>query len=284
MLRRIRHLVILACMLVGIGCGGGTRGSGGQLYDGFVGDESQRALSGVTVTLLESGDSAVSDQSGRFTIKTENLSGTITFVIEGVGISTELETEAVPDDAVRIEVTIKIPSGGKPGASVEIEVKERRNPGVKPTGRPSGEDEDVDQEDEDGQGSVGDVDEDNESGGDDSDQGEGGDSHDEDDSGNNGEGSGGNDDNTGTDSPHDGDKRDVKGLITSISSSSVTISELEFIVTPSSEFRNLEGREASLSDFSVGSHVRARGFYQSGRLLLERLEEEKNAPTPKPSS
>ncbi len=281
MLSRIRQILLTFTLIVGIGCGGGTRGSGGQLYDGFIGDESLRALEGVNVTIAQSGDSGVSDQDGRFTIKTETLSGKLTLLIEGSGISTQLETTEVPADAIRVELTIKIPSGGKPGASASIEVRERKTARPTPSKTPddsndSSRGEDGDDSDDRDNDDDSDNDSDDDSRDDNSGSGRGGSG---DDSGGSNGGSGGSDgddsdddDDSDSDSPKDGEKRDVEGAISSLSGSSVVVSGVEFNVTSSSEFRDVNGDKITLNGFKVGASARARGVYQSGKLLLERLQ------------
>lgn len=300
MIAKLRQLIIALLLLVGIGCGGGTRGSGGQLYEGFIGDESLKALPGLSVTIVQSGDSATSDEEGRFTIQTTSLAGKLSLLVEGSNISTTIETAEVPADATRIKLTITIPSSGSSGASATIEVTERRPPKKPstPTGsgggsnRPNddspsdeGEEDDSNDDNEDSDDDADDGAEDNSddddgdsdsnddpnggsSGGGSSDDGSGDSDGDDDDSGS----SGGSGDGSGGDSPQDGDKRDVTGTISSISGSSITVTGLEFHVTDDSEFRDLEGKESSLGNFNVGVSVRARGVYQSGKILLERLE------------
>ena len=293
MIEKLRHLVITLLLLSGIGCGGGTRGSGGQLYDGFIGDKSAKPLPGLSVTIVQSGDSAISDQDGRFTIETTPLSGQLSLLVEGNSISTTVQLGEVPEDAVRIKLSVAIPSGGGSGATATIEVTERRPQRVPATKTPAGSGEDSDRPgNEDSSDNDDDADEDTSGdGGDDSDggsdddsdddgSGRGGsdnnpaDSGDDDNSGGNsgGGGSGSNGGGSGSDSPRDGDKRDVTGSISLISGSRVTAAGLEFLVTEDSEFRTSEGKKATIGDFKIGASVRARGVYQSGNLLLERLE------------
>jgi hypothetical protein len=271
-------LTPLLVILLGVGCGGGTRGSGGQLYDGFIGDESFKALPGVNITIVQSGDSAISDQDGRFTIRTQALSGQLTLLIDRDGVSTQLETAAVPEDATRIELTISIPTDGRPGGSVAVEVRERRGSGPAPTKTPSSDSDDSDQpdddddddDDNDGNGNDGDDSNDSDDEEDDSDSDSGGSGDGADDSG--GGGSGGGDDDSNSDSPTDGEKREVRGSLDAVSSLAVVVAGVEFKVTSSSEFRDSKGERVSLSDFKVGTAVRARGEFRSGQLLLERLE------------
>jgi hypothetical protein len=298
MIQKLRHLVITVLLLSGIGCGGGTRGSGGQLYDGFIGDKSAKPLPGLSVTIVQSGDSAISDQDGRFTIETTPLSGQLSLLVEGNSISTTVQLGEVPEDAVRIKLSVTIPSGGGSGATATVEVTERRPQRVPATKTPAGSGEDSDRpgndgssdndddaddenNDIDGDSGSNSGDDDNSDEGSDDDSNDDGsddspvDSGDDDDNsgGNSGNGgSGSNGGGSGSDSPRDGDKRDVTGSISLISGSSVTAAGLEFVVTEDSEFRNSDGREATIGDFKIGTSVRARGVYQSGKLLLERLE------------
>lgn len=80
--RRNLFLLLLLLMVVLSGCGGGTSGTGvTSVYDAVLQDGEGNALSGVTVTVLETGDSAVTDANGYFSIEVDPDSSTNTIVI-----------------------------------------------------------------------------------------------------------------------------------------------------------------------------------------------------------
>jgi hypothetical protein len=270
-----------------VSCGGGTRGSGGQFYDGFVGDPAGKALPNVTVTLLASGDSGVSDARGRFVIETQALAGALDVLLERDDFQATTTTAPVPADAKRVRLNLTVSSGQRPTVTSSVEVVERTEGG---SGRRPGEsgrdDEGDDDSRDDSSGSDGSLDDDDrgESGNDDGDDDadsrddsdDDRDDNQDDSSGGSGGGSSGPDDGgrSGDDgeAPRDGDTKRAEGELSRISGTTVTVSGIEFTLSSSSDLRDADGNPASLSSFSVGQKVKARGRYQSGVLVLERLE------------
>lgn len=75
-------LLLLLLIVISSGCGGGTSGTGvTSVYDAVLQDGEGNALSGVTVTVLETGDSAVTDANGHFSIEVDPDSSTNTIII-----------------------------------------------------------------------------------------------------------------------------------------------------------------------------------------------------------
>jgi hypothetical protein len=301
---------VLACALCVLvlfigGCGGGTRGSGGQFYDGFVGDGTGKALPNVRVTLLASGDSAISDSRGLFSIQTDPLFGPLEVLLERDDLQASTTTTPVPVDAKRIRLTITVSGGERPQVSASIQVVERRRDEsqseAKPD-RPGGDDDgrdgdsdhgrddsnddsssddsrgddsnddsseddsnDSDSDDSDGDDSADDSHQDGSSDGD----SDGDDSVENDGDGDSGEGSG-----DGQEGPEDGDTKQAEGAITSLSGTTFIVEGVTFTVASSSELRDEDGNATNFDTFAVGQSVKARGRYQGGILILERLERE----------
>jgi hypothetical protein len=281
-------LLTLVVAVLLAGCGGGTRGSGGQFYEGFVGDSGGKALSNVMVTLLASGDSATSDAQGRFVIETEGLAGALDVMLEGDGFQATTTTAPVPADAKRVRLTLTVVSvGQRPQVTSTVEVVERTE-AEGDSGR--GDDGDDDSRDDDDGGSDDDDDQDDSNGDDGDDVGDddgrddsndddgssGGDDDQDDssdDSSGGSSGSGGGSDGSDDDgAPRDGDSKRAEGTISRLSSTSVTVSGVDFLLSSSSDLRDADGNPTSLSSFAVGQKVKARGRYQGGVLVLERLE------------
>jgi len=131
-------VLLLMCfnlfMLFGGGCGGGTRGSGGQLFDGVVSDSDFRALPGVSVTILTTGDSAITASDGPFSIATSTTSDTVEFLLESEQFSGRSATKVVPGNAKRVFVRLVVGQGSSPSIDADIEVTETK---PQPTARPS---------------------------------------------------------------------------------------------------------------------------------------------------
>lgn len=131
-------VLLLMCfnlfMLFGGGCGGGTRGSGGQLFDGVVSDSDFKALPGVSVTILSTGDSAITASDGTFSIETSTTSDTVEFLLESEQFSGRSATKIVPANAKRVFVRLVVGQGSSPSIDADIEVAETK---PQPTARPS---------------------------------------------------------------------------------------------------------------------------------------------------
>lgn len=126
MKRVVLTSLVIGVILVLCGCGGGSAGTGGQFYQGNVVDRAGEALPGYTVTLLSTGDSAVSDQSGAFAIETsEDLSGKVDFLIEDGEVSVRTSISDVPLDAERVECVFEIDREGNTGSTRDVRIKKK---------------------------------------------------------------------------------------------------------------------------------------------------------------
>lgn len=287
-------------LLWGGGCGGGTRGSGGQLFEGVVSDSNARSLSGVSVTILSTGDSSITDNNGAFTISTNDVSGGVEFLLEAQQFSGRVITQEVPQDATRVFVKFTVGSGSSPTITSDIEVKDRiptptaapratatPRATMTPIGIPAAP---TPQPTQGGSGSTGpddssDDNDDQDQNDDDDDQvggsGPTGGSGPIGGSGGSG-GSGPNDDDDNKDDDDDsnngglkdGATVDVEGKISGITGNSVTVGTTTFVAVPSTEYRDDDGQRSSLSSFKVGDDVDARGRVRSGVIELERLEKD----------
>jgi hypothetical protein len=137
LLPQLVAIILSFSLLWGGGCGGGTRGSGGQFFEGLVSDSNSRSLSGVTVTIFATGDSAVTDENGSFEIQTTSVSGAVEFLLESGSFSGKVATENVPQDAKRIFVSFVVGVGMSPPIRVDVDVREREpTPTPRPTSTP----------------------------------------------------------------------------------------------------------------------------------------------------
>lgn len=120
------------------GCGGGSAGTGlGTPVEGRVLLKGQ-PVAGATVTVLETGDSDITDTDGTFSITlTESLT-TATLKIEGPGINQEVKVDtAAGGSIVNIEVDENTPPPPLPNVRIHLDAKivglcdsyfENRNP------------------------------------------------------------------------------------------------------------------------------------------------------------
>ena len=278
MIQKILAVVCFLVVLVSIGCGGGTRGSGGdQLYIGTIQDTSGAPLSNVSVTILPTGTSATTDSNGNFDLSTDPLSGTVDFLLESNSFVTQASSQNIPANAAKIFVKFTVGSGVKPPVSTTTEIRETRplptkvptptiaatiavpptvapGAGGSPTATPLPTDiisatatpSPTPTKTEKGE-----------------------DSH------------GGSGSDTKTPTPtvtatgtrsDDGTVIDAEGKITEITSTLVVVDGKSFVPTSTTEYRGANGHSATLNDFRVGDSVKARGRLSAGVLNLERLE------------
>lgn len=265
---------LILSVILCIGCGGGTRGSGGQYYEGFVGDSSGRALSDVSVTILSTGDSAVTDTSGNFTIETEDQAGTVAFLLESPSFSGQVSRE-IPPDSARVFIRFAVSGGSKPDIEATVEVKESR---PRPTRIPTPKaPTPTSQSPVSPAPSPSRTPDDDDSGDDNSDDDDSDDNDSDDDT---------DDDRTPrpspssspspspTAGPREGESTKAEGRITSLSASSVVVEGVTFVPSSSTEYRREDGERISLSDFKVGDSVEARGRITAGTNMLQRLEKD----------
>ena len=127
-------LLIISIGILGGGCGGGTRGSGGQLFEGVVFDSESRTLAGVSITILSTGDSAISAADGSFSIETAGVTERVEFLLESQEFSAQTPARVVPANARRVFVRLVVGPGNTPSVDVDIDVVENK---PQPTARPS---------------------------------------------------------------------------------------------------------------------------------------------------
>lgn len=135
-----RHLMMLCWAMVLVifitapGCGGGTDGSGlsTSLQGQIVSSGDASPIGGVTVTDLQTGNSAVSDSQGNFVIETTISASSVTLMFENnAGLSTTAVIQNVSNDAE--SVTLKVTANPRTN-SVQARVES-----VTPRGSPEPE-------------------------------------------------------------------------------------------------------------------------------------------------
>ena len=184
--RSLLRLALVTLVVGCLGCGGSTSGTGGVTIEGKLLTVTSTPISGVTVTVLDTGDSSVTDSTGGFLIETLDTLTNPEFLFEGSGINARLRVAEIEDDVTSVTVKFELNSGSV--RSREVQVRARRSG---EGGNDSGEDDsDDDSDDGSDDGSNGSDDDDGSS-----------DDGDDDDSGNSG--GGGSDDDGSADGDDD---------------------------------------------------------------------------------
>lgn len=123
---------ILSLLLLLVGCGGGTTGTGGtgsSDYNGRVLTDAGSPVSGALVTLLESGDSSSTDSNGSFSIPSDIDAPSVTLLVESEANQGQVVVDELPSGPkeVSVEVTIN-------RASREVKLTSKR---VRPKSTPT---------------------------------------------------------------------------------------------------------------------------------------------------
>lgn len=130
---RVRAIILqtIVAMIIVAGfstacSGGGTAGTGGTLR--FLGGVTSRttgdAVPNLGVTLNETGDMAVTDQDGMFTIETGRLAGSVTLRFMDDDIDDDAIVDNIPATASVITVTFEVDDDDQTVETSSVEVTE----------------------------------------------------------------------------------------------------------------------------------------------------------------
>lgn len=100
-------LFILFFCFVLLGCGGGTRGTGGTDFTGKVADQESNPVVGISVTLLEAQLVSTTDNNGEFKFNAA-VSGDLTFRFNGQAAEGDVVVQGVPAAAKKVELEFEV--------------------------------------------------------------------------------------------------------------------------------------------------------------------------------
>lgn len=116
--------ILVTLLLLMIGCGGGTGGTGGsdnRVVQGSVLTTQSTPIEGVTITDIESGDTAVTDANGAFSIPVESDGNSVNFELQSEGITYTLPLDGLQGS--RIDVTIELDEATQTATARNIDVR-----------------------------------------------------------------------------------------------------------------------------------------------------------------
>ena len=148
LVRRCNWGMALFCWVVLAGCGGGSKGTGGdELYGKVLFANSQPAAN-VEVTTLASGDSATTDEDGEFRIEADLPVGDVSVGIDTGTFSSTVTIAGVPAEDSTIRCVIELDAQAQAARLTDVTIGDRRTPtptprpsatpSQSPTGRPTG--------------------------------------------------------------------------------------------------------------------------------------------------
>ncbi len=129
---------LLSALLVVAGCGGGTVGTGGTGSNEFQGKilaTDGSPVSDAVVTIAETGDAAVTDAEGDFTIESKFGDSQATILVETPLSSGETVVKGLPEVPVVVEVSLVLDENKKSleVSSSKVTPKETPAPTIVPT-------------------------------------------------------------------------------------------------------------------------------------------------------
>jgi hypothetical protein len=104
----LRSVIILALCALGA-CGGGTSGTDGDHEYKILGSlstASGEAVPAATVSVLETGDNALSDSAGIFVLRTRTGASTLTLLVENQGQEARTQLTSLPAEDSAIEISL----------------------------------------------------------------------------------------------------------------------------------------------------------------------------------
>jgi len=109
MARKVTILIfILELVILLSGCGGGTSGSGLRTYYGKVSGNDGAPISGVAVTIENTGDSALTDSAGNFSISSPKISNEVLFLFNSPDFSNRFSLKTHSRRAARIYLDVLV--------------------------------------------------------------------------------------------------------------------------------------------------------------------------------
>lgn len=122
---RISLLIASLCatLAIFVSCaGGGSRGTGGFEYTGSLVSRTGTPLVEVQVTILQTGDSDITDENGVFQIFSDPPNGNTEFIFEREDFTATVTVAEVSRSAVALEVTFQVDE--QSGAAETISINE----------------------------------------------------------------------------------------------------------------------------------------------------------------
>lgn len=116
-------IVLSIAFFYSVGCGGGSQGTGVRSFEGVVIEQgTMLGLDGVTVTILETGDSEITQDGGHFSLEAALNGDSISFALDGPnGLSARTTGQGLPAVSNTFDVQISISSASNTAQVTRLE-------------------------------------------------------------------------------------------------------------------------------------------------------------------
>lgn len=119
-------LLIVLFQALFVGCGGGTTGTSDIESTGIVGklvNVSGDAVGDAVITVLQTGDSALTSASGDFEIEAALSGGEVTLAVELGTVSATVSLGAIPEGTKRVDVRLQLDAPRNTVTVVTVDIK-----------------------------------------------------------------------------------------------------------------------------------------------------------------
>lgn len=134
-----RTILLVVVLLCG-GCGGGTTGTGGTGsldFSGRVLSDSGSPIGNVTVTIQETGDTAITDNEGKFKIESNVTSAELTLLVETDSAQAMTTISGLPQTPAEVDVVLQLSVENNTVAVQSQQVRPKpQRPAATPTAAP----------------------------------------------------------------------------------------------------------------------------------------------------
>lgn len=104
---QIRSILLLS-LLFFASCGGGTSGSGLKRYEGRIATADNQALSEISVTIENTGDSSVTNSGGEFVIDSQAAGPDVNFLLESPDFISRFVLKDIPEDSSHVTMHVLV--------------------------------------------------------------------------------------------------------------------------------------------------------------------------------
>jgi hypothetical protein len=112
LLGRMVALQVIILLMAGLGCGGGTSGSGVKSFEGKISRRNGASVPNAQISIESTGESSISDSNGNFALQSSVSGDSVDFTIEAESASQRFSVNGLSDEDVRVALDIVLEGPG----------------------------------------------------------------------------------------------------------------------------------------------------------------------------